>query len=257
MPPSEPNIPHLFIDSSTEENVLTWEAAINENPAVYQNCFVRRITHVKDLNNRVLHEYLQVIVEDKSSKFCTRLIAERLQQRDQVTIGRWKPFDHYQEKWSPEDCYYHPLELAATSEISSSGSSSSKSLEVLPLPLLTRSLPKDDLSVQRFANILGKAHWEHPDYNFIVYNCYWFSECVYEGVRAFQPTLKDHVWKYSWLKRKLWFISGAMKRAAERFLELQKHVPIGAPGNEPKVPSDEYYIKSLDEVIRLAQEVRL
>jgi hypothetical protein len=210
MSPSKPSIPHLFVDSKQEENVLSWESFINQNPAIYQNCFVRRITHVKDLNNTVLHEYLQVIVEDNSSKFCTRLIAERLRPRDQVTIGQWEPFDHYQENWTPEDCYYQPSELAVSSAISSSGSSN-KSSEVLPLPLLTRSLPKGLLSVQKFAKLLGNAHRERPKYNFPVYNCYWYAECVYEGVRAVQPPLTDYIWKFAWLKRKLLPIGAAMK----------------------------------------------
>ena len=101
MPSAQPSIP-LLLDSHEEKDVLSWESSIKDNPDIYQDCFVRRITHAKDVNSPWAHEFVQVIVEDNSSKFCARLLAERV-EGDRVSIGKWEPFDQYQEKWTPGD----------------------------------------------------------------------------------------------------------------------------------------------------------
>lgn len=61
---SIPNIPNVFEDSDRAIDVLGWEDQITKNPGIYKDCFVRRFTHVKNLESHVLHEYLNVIVKD-------------------------------------------------------------------------------------------------------------------------------------------------------------------------------------------------
>jgi hypothetical protein len=143
---SKASILNIFEDSERVINVLNWENHITQNPGTYKSCFVRRFTHVKNLESRVLHEYLNVIVEDEATDTWTRLIVERQTEQDQVIVGRWPASKGYHENRKPEDCFYHSHAVALSSSSSSSGPAGD-----LPLPLATRSFQKGKFKVNQLA----------------------------------------------------------------------------------------------------------
>ncbi|GFF25239.1 hypothetical protein IFM61606_09387 [Aspergillus udagawae] len=255
---SKPSILNIFEDSETVINVLNWENHITQNPGTYKDCFVRRFTHVKNLESRVLHEYLNVIVEDEATDTWTRLIVERQTEQDQVIVGRWPASKGYHENWKPEDCFYHSHAVALSSSSSSSGPAGD-----LPLPLATRSFQKGKFKVNQLALLLRKTHELHPRYNLPLYNCYWYSYKVFEGVRAISHlSFEDHFWDYfSWRGKPWRIITGvteAVKKAARMFKVIRANQPVhGGPPEPPNLEFDitdiassaEVYDKSLREII--------
>ncbi|GIK06642.1 hypothetical protein Aspvir_002292 [Aspergillus viridinutans] len=259
---SKPSIPNIFEDSERVINVLNWESHITQHPGTYKNCFVRRFTHVKNLESSVLHEYLNVIVEDEATDTWTRLIVERQTDQDQVIVGRWSATKGYHENWKPEDCFYRSHAVAIGSSGSSSGNSSGPAGD-LPLPLATRSFQKGKFGVKELARLLRKTHELHPRYSLAWYNCYWYSYKVFEGVRAISHlSFDDHFWDYFSWRGKPWRIifgvTKAVKLAARTFKILRRHQPVHGGPPDPRdlefditdiASSAEDYDKSLREII--------
>lgn len=82
-----PSIPYLFVDEKQVCSTREWYQALTKSRSLYERCLVKSITHVKNLDSIVSHEYLQFIVEDQDTSFRTRIIAERQTKQDQVILG--------------------------------------------------------------------------------------------------------------------------------------------------------------------------
>ncbi|KAJ2928590.1 hypothetical protein H1R20_g8504, partial [Candolleomyces eurysporus] len=62
---------------------------LSQNPDPYNDCDVISVTHAKNLDSRVKHEYLHLIIRHRITNRWRRLIAERQNTQDQVIIGFW------------------------------------------------------------------------------------------------------------------------------------------------------------------------
>ncbi|KAJ9393958.1 hypothetical protein DTO282F9_9121 [Paecilomyces variotii] len=210
---------------TSEQKVITtgeWYSDLRQNASKYDRCFVRRITHVKNLNSALAHEYLQIILEDtgSSSEGRTRVLAERQQKQDQVIIGRWS---YGTSPLSPSSSSH----LSGTSAGSSFGSSSSSSsssgriLPLLPLPLLSLTFDDDNLNVVSLANLLKEVTDRLRGYDLRTRNCYVFAKTVYESAHYGYHGLEKR-WKFSSLRGSLVLLKlkrafGTPDKAADSF----------------------------------------
>jgi hypothetical protein len=229
----------MFFTSEPEETIQVkdlWEK-ISLKPHEYENIFVRRFTHVKNLESPVLHEYLHVILEDSSTDKWTRVIVERQYEkivgskaRDQMIVRRWPAGKGYAELEDLSDDFPWDKMEAPTS----SGGSGGK-VGDLPLPLLTRSFNKEVFNVKLLAWQLLECHKEKQTYDPLRWNCYWYAARVFELHRVSFGHVKDRVWKFaSWkgMISKIWDPirhHKAVKAAAEGFKKFMKGHPIADP----------------------------
>ncbi|KAK8051843.1 hypothetical protein PG993_003228 [Apiospora rasikravindrae] len=120
-----PQISYVFEESEVTIKLTDWVKRIIDTPHAYGKCYIRRFTHAKNLASIVLHEYLNVIVEDEESNMWTRLIVERSNPNDQVIAGKWGASEGYKDSLPGEHSFY------ALSDWSSSSSSSSSKTHVV------------------------------------------------------------------------------------------------------------------------------
>lgn len=139
-------IPNLFEDKEKTIQTQEWYSLLSQSPQEYQNCVVKTLTHVKNLRSKVVHEYLQAIIEDLDTGTRTRLIAERQVAQDQIILGRW------------------------ASKKSSSGPSGD-----LPLPLFSVSFDSNNFKVLDLAGILAHTTEIGGKYNLLTKSCSWFA----------------------------------------------------------------------------------
>lgn len=162
-------------------SVISFTEYLSKHPDPYADCDVISVTHSKNLNSYVLHEYLHIIIRHRPSNRWRRLLVER-QLQDQVIIGFWP--------WvAGTDA---PFSFGISGSSASSGSSSGGGV---PLPLLMRNLRFDSLNLQSVAKILLEVHLQHPKYNIITANCYWYSDTVFQIIRGV-PGAQYHEWEW-------------------------------------------------------------
>lgn len=185
------SIPYLFID--TEEVIPTenWYNYLIDQPGVYRNCFVRRITHIKNVGSVVSHECLQIIVQDESSGARTRLIARQI-EGDQVIIGHWQSFRSSLRFFSSDvSCD------SGFGSISSCSSSSSSSRPDLPLPMFSLTFdPPHKLNVCELACILHYISKLTQKSIFYNANSFWYALTVYETARLWRKA-SQIPWRWS------------------------------------------------------------
>ncbi|KAJ2928560.1 hypothetical protein H1R20_g8507, partial [Candolleomyces eurysporus] len=144
---------------------------LSQNPDPYNDCDVISVTHAKNIDSPVSHEYLHLVIRHQPSNEWRRLLVERQSDRDQVIVGFWP--------WvqSPDDSSNAPgpsvnqprlvggisgSTLRETSRgilssifgSSSSSSSSSSSKPQAPNPLLMRNLQFVSLNLRSVASVL-------------------------------------------------------------------------------------------------------
>jgi phosphotransacetylase len=154
-----------FSLSQKQETTINTEEFFKEvlnDPTYYEKYQVNRITHVKNLLSRVTHEYLQIIVEDTETKRCTRVIAERQDDQDQVIVGR--------TLWYTKTL---PAVVAAFTE---------KTGDILPLPLCTITPQRESKLIDLAAILYGVTRCA-PNYRLLNENCYWFASWAYRALR--------------------------------------------------------------------------
>lgn len=226
-----------LVFTSTEEVVTPqkWYSDLSQNASTYSNCFVRRITHVKNLNSSVLHEYLQVILEDtgSSSKDRTRVLAERQTEQDQVIIGHWsfgaKPSgkalmsSSSGSSSSGSGFFKRIADLFRGSSSSSSSSSSSK--ELLPLQLWSLTFDDNNLNVVALADVMRATSEKMGCYNLVLRNCYVFAKSIYDTVvQKYQ--CQQFGWKFAHLQGTLPFLQLKTKEMKVRISsELHRASP--------------------------------
>lgn len=153
---------------------------LSQNPDPYNDCDVISVTHAKNLDSRVKHEYLHLIIRHRTTNRWRRLLAERQNTQDQVIIGFWPWVDQ-------------------GGSASSSGPVALGDLEV-PNPLLMRNLRFEPLNLQSVAKVLLEVHRQKPDYNFFFANCYWYSDAVFQIFKGMARGTQYTKW--SWLSFK-------------------------------------------------------
>ncbi|KAL6852156.1 hypothetical protein J3F83DRAFT_756753 [Trichoderma novae-zelandiae] len=237
------SMPLVF--TSTEEVVTPekWYSDLSQNASAYSNCFVRRITHVKNLNSDVLHEYLQIILEDTTptSKDRTRVLAERQTKQDQVIIGRWsfgaKPsakslLSSSSESSSSGSSFLERAGSLFRGAFSSSSSSSSKGL--LPLQLYSLTFDDNNLNVISLAGILRVTSNKMGNYNLLWRNCYVFAKSVYTTAMQMYKC-QNNCWKFHHIQGTIPFVQKRtqdMKNTAGQFDAQNQSEFQWGPANE-------------------------
>lgn len=187
------SIPNLFEDKEKTIQTQEWYSLLSASPDTYQNCIVRTLTHVKNLRSSVVHEYLQVIIEDTDSGIRTRLIAERQTAQDQVILGRW------------------PAKQSSSFALlsSSSGSTSGPSGD-LPLPLFSLTFKTNDFKVLHLAKILAEITNAGGPYNLVTgKHCYWFAITAYTCLKMAFSCLEEPWYFWNWRGRLIVFKNAA------------------------------------------------
>ncbi|KAH6605844.1 hypothetical protein Trco_004997 [Trichoderma cornu-damae] len=185
-------IPYVFEDEEKEYSTSDWDSQLSKDPDTYNQCFVRALTHVKNLKSSVLHEYLQIIVErtDTKDPSRTRLLAERQNDGDRVIAGR--------SSWAPSSSSGGFLGNLLSS---SSRSSSGGKIGDYPLPLYSLKFTSGEFPIVRLAEILRKTTEDGGRYSIRKKkHCFWFAKAVYNTVKySFQCVEKTWRWaKYQY-----------------------------------------------------------
>jgi hypothetical protein len=184
-------IPNLFEYKEKTIQTQEWYSLLSQSPEKYQNCVVKTLTHVKSLRSKVVHEYLQAIIEDLDTGTRTRLIAERQVAQDQVILGRWASKKSFG--------------LLRSSSSSSSGPSSD-----LPLPLFSVSLDSNNFRVLDLAGILAHTTKIGGKYNLLTKNCYWFALTAYMALKYKFNGREERWYFWKWRGRLIIFKNAAL-----------------------------------------------
>ncbi|ATZ50257.1 hypothetical protein BCIN_05g06250 [Botrytis cinerea B05.10] len=222
-------IPYLFEDNEKTFQTQEWCFLLSQSADVYKNCVVKTITHVKNLRSKVVHEYLQAIIEDVDTGNRTRLIAERQTKQDQVILGRWASKKSF--------------EL-----LSSSSSSSSSPSGDLPLPLFSITFDSPSFKVLDLAGILAKTTEIGGSYNLLTKNCYWFAYTAYTALKLKFNGLEEHWHFWKWRGSLILFKGKAGGKAGEFQVEIDSRMR-WAPGKP--TPTWEFLDEFYKSVIRL------
>lgn len=195
-------IQHLFEDTQRTIPARSWVDDLLKNQSLYTNCFVRSITHVKDINNTWVHEYLQAIIENMANGDRTRIIAERQTDYDKVIIGRWKTRSLGKKSF------------ALFSSSGSSGSGSGSGSGDLPLPLYSLVFKENSLSVLQLAATFKEVSIKLGDYHFVERNCYDFAYSAYLSAK-FRSGFRyiEESWSFArWRGKYIYFVYAAKVR---------------------------------------------
>ncbi|KAI0886645.1 uncharacterized protein GGS22DRAFT_186715 [Annulohypoxylon maeteangense] len=243
------SMPLVFTSDEKVISTTDWYSSLTDDISKYENCFVRRITHVKNLRSSVLHEYLQIIFEDTTGKQNrTRVLAERQTAQDQVIIGRWSyglnPSANRSSSSGSSGSWGRGLEFFQGSSSSSSSSPGGN----LPLPLLSLTFKEDKLGVMQLAAILQKITVKLGKYNFLLRNCYVFASMVYD-LAMVKHTGSSQSWPYAFTKGRLalWakIHTGSGKSAGD-FESLNKSEWQYAPANKFEESLGNFWSSAVD-----------
>ncbi|TEY57641.1 hypothetical protein BOTCAL_0210g00020 [Botryotinia calthae] len=225
-------IPYLFEDNEKTFQTQEWYSLLSQSADVYKNCVVKTVTHVKNLRSKVVHEYLQAIIEDVDTGNRTRLIAERQTNQDQVILGRWASKKSF----------------GVLGSSSSSSSSSSSPSGDLPLPLFSITFDSPSFKVLDLAGILAKTTEIGGNYNLFTKNCYWFAYTAYTALKLKFGGLEEQ-WHFSkWRGSLILFKGEATGEAGEFDVERNSRMK-WAPGKP--TPTWEFLDEFYKNVIRL------
>jgi len=158
---------------------ITRFASWLDSQPVLKRCQVIGVTHSKNVNSKVLHEYLHIILRSENTGKWIRILVERQKEQDQVIIGFWP--------WVVEQ------QASAVSSGSSSGSSGPSNK--IPLPLLMRhTYFRPSLTLDYVTRAFVYVHNKAPDYTLFKYNCFWYSNAVYMLLRGKRPSTIQWKW---------------------------------------------------------------
>ncbi|KZT55366.1 hypothetical protein CALCODRAFT_556465 [Calocera cornea HHB12733] len=158
-------------------NVGDLKDRIEASPSSFTRFSVVRITHVKDLDSWLWHEYLQIILRDSDNSNLIRIVAERRTDNDHVVIGRW---DAWREGTTPPN-----------------GDGDTD----YPLALFTLEFHKNRPPLRQFAWLLSAVHDSCPEYNIVTANCYWYALTVYSSIYSlYWDTATERKWSW-WFYR--------------------------------------------------------
>lgn len=184
-----------FLGTYARITTSEFHAMVKHNPEL-KELKVKTVTWVKALASPLSHEYIQFVVGNEHSAKCHRLVVERSEWGDLVTVG-WD--------WSSGEYASHH--------------------HILPLPLLTLSFDQKTCpsapTLSDFAQILSETS-AHQGYSLLREMCWWFAEKVF--LRTAQEyhggLLKS--WphanlRYSFVVRTEWITRPKLVQAAEEF----------------------------------------
>jgi hypothetical protein len=159
--------------------------------AKYNSWRVVSVTWVKALASHMSHEFIQFIAEDTETGERTRLIADRQETGDWVSITP-----------NPSD----PMEMSTTFKGLGSGlwskSTPYKDRHTLPLPLVSVNFdgPSSELdsrpTLKSMAELVVEISSRCNEYNPLREHCWWFSEAVINEIRTRYPSSSLEEWDW-------------------------------------------------------------
>lgn len=159
--------------------------------AEYDSWRIVSVTWVKALASHMSHEFIQFVAEDTDSGRRTRLIADRQETGDWVSITP-----------DPND----PIDMSPTFNGLGSGlwskSTPYKDRHTLPLPLVSLMFdtpcsgtdPRPTL--RSMAELVVDISERCTEYNPLREHCWWFSEAVLEGARTRFSSARLEEWPW-------------------------------------------------------------
>lgn len=188
-----------FLDAYSKMEVTDFLKILRDSPELSSELSIRSITWVKALASPLSHEYLQFLVHDRRDSRIRRLVVERSDMGDIVTVG-WD--------WSTGKYASHH--------------------HVLPLPLITLSLKEHHgttaLSLQKFAETLHHISAIRP-YRLLREMCWWYAEKVFIEMARQYPSAIIQEWpfaslRYSFVVKTEWIRRPVLVKAAEEFRKM-------------------------------------
>lgn len=164
------------MSSPTFISVTNFRTYLAERPDPYKDCDAVSISHCKDMNSKVLHEYLHLIIRHRPSHSWRRLVIERLRDQDQVIIGRWPWVGKLGDGGCNDQTY---------------------------LPLIMRTLRLESVKLHVIAHVLLTVHRHAPKYNLAFANCFWYANAVFEILKR-ESGGKVTNWPYNGLRYQFW-----------------------------------------------------
>ncbi|RXW13039.1 hypothetical protein EST38_g12816 [Candolleomyces aberdarensis] len=158
---------------------------LSQNPDPYNDCDVISVTHAKNLNSFVKHEYLHLIIRHRPTNRWRRLLAERQRAQDQVIIGFWP--------W-----------VAKGGWADNSG-------------------PVASVDLQSVAKVLLEVHRQKPDYGIVSAHCYWYSDAVFEIFKGMARGMQYRKWSWLSFQGIPFVLAFGALQAALKFKEQMKH----------------------------------
>ncbi|PYI11428.1 hypothetical protein BO78DRAFT_382704 [Aspergillus sclerotiicarbonarius CBS 121057] len=185
-------IQDVFENDEKDFPTQTWYSNLAANANIYENCYVERITHVKNLRSEVLHEYIQVIVVDAASDTRTRLITERQVEGDRVIVGRsgWS----FSSSLSSSSGFFSFV--GRLFSLSSSSISNSNDVNDLPLPLYSLTFKAKSFNIVDLARLLSVVSEMGGYYNALSTNCYWYATKMYKLAKRSFQVIEEKEWKF-------------------------------------------------------------
>ena len=172
-------------------------ACIQNGPSIGEQYNVRSVTWVKALASPLSHEYIQVIIEKKSTKERHRIAVDRSDAGDAIIAG-WD--------WSSGEYPSHHF--------------------ILPLPLLTLSFEQSNSppSLLEMATIITSLS-SRRRYNLLREMCWWFSEKLFISTSQQFSQGVLHAWpcahlRYSFIVHSQWTPRHKLAQQAENFKSL-------------------------------------
>ncbi|CCA73920.1 hypothetical protein PIIN_07873 [Serendipita indica DSM 11827] len=212
--------------------VVDFWNALQSNPSAGKTPVIR-LTHVKNLDSSLAHEYLQlIIVNDKGRE---RIVVERSKPDRFIFNGEWK-MPKIKEHWDP---------------LNSEGTD-------LPLPLYSLEWDQDKApNLSQITDICKAVHDSAPDYNILLgKHCYWYALLVYQTTkRAYYGHEKE--WPFHTARGKPafpafeWFYSSKLKVDAAAFqTDRATHMNWVESGDPDPSKASKGMIKSLETTLK-------
>ncbi|KIK57130.1 hypothetical protein GYMLUDRAFT_87122 [Collybiopsis luxurians FD-317 M1] len=196
------------MDSAVETKSVTELLQYLDGNDNYKDCKVIAVTHSKNMDSLVLHEYLHINIYNEKTRHWRRLIAERQTAQDQVVIGLWP--------WAQSSLLSSSAGYRGSSSGSSGSSSSSIGGDNQPLPLLLRNMtfkPPLSLNLKDVARVLLHIHHKREKYRFYDFNCFWYADLVFTTLRAWG---RDSYTEWEWIKYRASALISPWKRTELR-----------------------------------------
>lgn len=171
-----------------------------QNSDPYAECDVISISHSKNADSYVLHEYIHIIIRHKPTGAWRRLIAERQSHQDQVVIGFW---DWVPTKGNAVPEAEKQPAMPYNGDILQLSSSGGSHEPVEPLPVLLRNLHFASLKLLHVAKVLVEVHNRAKKYSILwKKHCFWYADAVYCTLRTDpqdRPEIRWEEWlSYRW-----------------------------------------------------------
>ncbi|KAL6918969.1 hypothetical protein ACHAP8_008965 [Fusarium lateritium] len=217
------SIKNLFVDDETSIEIQKFHSLVSDSAEDYSSDAVISITHVRDLWFSDRYEFLEVVIENQETGNRSRLIAERLNGQDQVSLSSWggsKDFGFLSSSGKQKRC---------------------------PLPLFSVAFNSGDLKCLDFVKMLTEINDIGREYDLLSGNSYWFAITAYKSLKLKFNGREKRSSFLGWRERLVVFKKSHQDESDE-FNDERNSLMKWAPGNP--APAWEFLEEVYKAVIR-------